>query len=196
MPYMTMPCKVDSGNQVMVVAGFEVFPNKVHEGAPGRLCLKGVADLKPLAGGVVGVNVNYMELAVLNVEGSQLFQRADVFIYLADVGLRVTIGFPFLIRYNSMLVPQCEYLVPDEVLNKYLKFVSGLEEDASCALCGSSYSCVHLLSARPLQNSFENWRHALRRIRSPVRRKRPNSVTVCRSCVVCTLRAEPLTLNR
>ena len=142
MPYMTMPCMVDSGNQVIVVAGFEVFPNKLHEGAPHRLCLKGVGQDSPLAGGAVGVNVNYMGLAVLNVDGLQLFQCADAFIYLADVGLRVIIGFPFLIRYNLMLVPQCEYLVPGEVLHKYLRFVSALEEDVSCALCRPSHPCL------------------------------------------------------
>ena len=196
MPYMTMPCMVDSGNQVIVVAGFEVFPNKLHEGAPRRLCLKGVGQNSPLAGGAMGVNVNYMELAVLNVDGLQLFRCADVFLYLADVGPRVIIGFPFLIRYNLMLVPQCEYLVPGEVLNKYLRFVSALEEDVSCALCRPSHPCVHHLFARRLQNSFEDWRHEVERIRSRMRRKRPNSVTVCRSGVVCTLRAEPLTLSR
>ena len=40
--YMTMPCMVSSGNRVIVVAGFQVYSKKLHEGAPGRLCLKGV----------------------------------------------------------------------------------------------------------------------------------------------------------
>ena len=179
----------------MVVAGFDVFPNKLHKRAPRRLCPKGVGQDSPLAGGAVRVNVNYMELVVLNVDGLQLFQCADVFFYLADVGPRVIIGFPFLIRYNLMLVPQCEYRVPGEVLNKYLRFVSGLEEDVLCALCGPSQPCVYHLFARRLQNSFEDWRNEVGRIRSRMRRKRRNSVTVCRSGVVCTSRAEPLTLS-
>ena len=195
-PYMTMSCMVDSRNQVIVVAGFEVFPNKLHVGAPRRLCLKGVEQNSSLAGGAVGVNVDYMELAVLNIDGLQLFQCAEVFIYLADVGPRAIIGFPFVIRYNLPLVPQFEYLVPGEVLNKYLSFVSGLEEDVSCALCRPSHPCVHHFFALRLQNSFEDWRHGVGRIRSQMRRKRPNSVKVCHSGVVCTLRAEPLTLSR
>ena len=105
---------------MIVVAGFEVFPNKLHEATPRRLCLRGVGQNSPLAGGAVGLNVNYLELAVLNIDGFQLFRCADVFFYLADEGPRVIIGFPFVIRYNLMLVPQCEYLVPGEVLNNDL----------------------------------------------------------------------------
>ena len=137
-----------------------------------------------------------MELAVLNVDGLQMFQCADDFIYVADVGPRVIIGFPLLLRYNLMLVPQCEYFVPGEALKRYFGFGSGLGEDLSCALCRPSHACVHHLFAGCLQRSLEVWRLEVGRIRSRMRHKRPSSVTVCRSIVVYTLCAEPLMLSR
>ena len=110
------------------------------------------------------VYTDRMELAVLNVSGLLLFQCSDVFIYLADVGSRVIIGFPFLIRYNLVLVPQCDYLVPGEVLNKYLKFVSGMQEDDDCTLCRPSSPCVHHIFAHSLQKSSDDWRCECNRI--------------------------------
>ena len=199
MQCMALPCMVDSGNQVIVVAGFEVFPSKLHEGAPRRLNLKGVGQNSPLAGGTVGVYTDRMELAVLNVSGLQLFQCSDVFIYLADVGPRVIIGFPFLIRYNLVLVPQCDYLVPGEVLNKYLKFVSGMQEDDDCTLCRPSSPCVHHIFAHSLQKSSDDWRCECNRIRQRVRmiQRRPQPVSVCSEGVVCSLRSSsPLTVRR
>ena len=151
-PSMTMPCMVDSGNKVIVVAGFDGFQKNLHEGAPCGLCLKSVGQNWPLPGGAVGVDMNHMELAVLNVAGLQFFQCADFSIHLDDVGARVIIESPYLIPYNLMPLPQCEYLVPGDVLNTYFRFSSRLEGDISYVLCRPSHRCVHDLFARRLQN--------------------------------------------
>ena len=112
----------------------------------------------------MGVYTDHMELAALNVGGLQLCQCSDVFFYLAHVGPRVIVGFPFLIRYNLVPVPQCDYLVPGEVLNKYLKFVSGMQGDDDCILCRPSSPCVHHIFAHSLQKSSDNWRCECNRI--------------------------------
>ena len=135
MQCMALPCIVDWGNHVIVVTGFDFSRSKLQEGDRRRLNLKGVGQNSPLAGGTVGVYTDRMELAVPNVSGLQLFQCSDVFIYLADVGPRVIIGFPFLIRCNLVPFRQSDYLVPCEVPNKYLEFVFGMQEDDDCTLC-------------------------------------------------------------
>ena len=74
----------DTGNEVIVVAGWELFPEQFWEGATQRFQLPGVGE-KELEGGkyVVGTDI------IVPVQrGSQVVMArcADCLVYLASVG--------------------------------------------------------------------------------------------------------------
>ena len=158
---MALPCMVAFGNQVIAVAGFEVFLRRLHDGAPRCLNLNGAGHNSPLVGSTMGVYTDRMQLAILNISGLQLFQISDAFIHLADVGLRVII--PFLIRYNPTLVPQGGYFVR-EVFNKHPKFFSGMQKDSDSTLCCSSSPCLHHTFAHSFRKSSNDWRCECKRV--------------------------------
>ena len=100
----------------MAVGGYQLFPKEVWETAPRVVKLIG-AGRAPIKGGYKGVRVS-VDLPVAGRNGLMLLRCMNVFIYMADIGPRILLGFPFLLSYNLAFIPTSDYLVPLEDFKK------------------------------------------------------------------------------
>ena len=95
---------VDTGSKIEALAGFELFDKGALEDAqrPVALIEAGKSRIK---GGNQGVTVN-LTLPVCKTDGSIVkYKCLRVFIYVADIGRKLILGFPFFLRYNLFVVP-------------------------------------------------------------------------------------------
>ena len=103
----------DTGNEVIVVAGWEPFPEQFWEVATQPFRLLGVGE-KELEG---GKHAFRSDIIVPVQRGSQVVMAccADCFGYLASVGPRAILGLPFFARYGLVVLPdpECFALVED-----------------------------------------------------------------------------------
>ena len=97
----------DTGNEVIVVAGWELFPEQFREVATQPFRLLGVGE-KELEGGKYVVR---SDIIVPVQRGSQVVMArcADCLVYLASVGPRAILGLPFFARYGLVFLsdPGC-----------------------------------------------------------------------------------------
>ena len=93
----------DTGNEVIVVAGWEFFPEQFREVATQPFQLLGVGE-KELEGGKYVVQ---SDIIVPVQRGSQVVMAhcADCLVYLASVGPRAILGLPFFARYGIVVLP-------------------------------------------------------------------------------------------
>ena len=103
----------DTGNEVIVVAGWELFAEQFREVATQQFRLLGVGE-KELEGGKYVVRSG---IIVPVQRGSQVVMArcADCLVYLASVGPRVILGLRFVARYGLVVLPDpgCFALVED-----------------------------------------------------------------------------------
>ena len=109
LPEKQHPALVDTGAQIEVLAGEELFPQEALLDAPNPVQLITVGR-KPLSGGRKGVIATVRVLAE-TPDGLQVYKCVPVFIHVAAIGPRLIIGFPFLLRYGLAVVPGKETLV-------------------------------------------------------------------------------------
>ena len=103
----------DTGNEVIVVAGWELFPEQFREEAYQPFRLLGVGQ-KELEGGKYLVRSDI----IVPVQRSSQFVMphcAGYLVYLASVGRRAVLGLPFFARYGFPVLPDpgCFALVED-----------------------------------------------------------------------------------
>ena len=103
----------DNGNEVIVVAGWELLPEQFREVATQPFRLLGVGE-KELEGGKYVVR---SDIIVPVQRGSQVVMArcADCLVYLASVGPRAILGLPFFAWYGLVVLPDpgCFALVED-----------------------------------------------------------------------------------
>ena len=103
----------DTGNEVIVVAGWELFPERFREVATQPFRLLGVGE-KELEGEKYVVR---SDIIVPVQRGSQFLMArcADCLVYLASVGPQAILGLPFFARYGLVVLPDpgCFALVED-----------------------------------------------------------------------------------
>ena len=103
----------DTGNEVIVVAGWELFPEQFREMATQPFRLHGVGE-KELEGGKYVV---WSDIIVPVQRGSKVVMArcTDCLVYLASVGPRAILGLPFFARYRLVVLPDpgCFALVED-----------------------------------------------------------------------------------
>ena len=103
----------DTGSEVIVVAGWELFPKQFREVATQPFQLLGVGE-KELEGGKYVVR---SDMIVPVESGSRVLMAccADCLVYLASVGPRAILGLPFFARYGLVVLPDpgCFALVED-----------------------------------------------------------------------------------
>ena len=109
LPEKQHPALVDTGAQIEVLAGEELFPQEALLDAPNPVQLITVGK-KPLSGGHKGVITTVRVLAE-TPDGLQVYKCVQVFIHVAAIGPRLIIGCPFLLRYGLAVVPGKETLV-------------------------------------------------------------------------------------
>ena len=112
LPPLQVTTLSDIGCQIMAVGGRQLFPQSVVEKAPRAVRLVG-AGRTPIPGGDKGVTFT-MDIPIMGKRGPVLFRCHNVFIYLADIGNRVLLGFPFFSQYTLAFIPSVELLVPVE----------------------------------------------------------------------------------
>ena len=93
----------DTGNVVIVVADWELFPERFREEATQPFRLLGVGE-KELEGGKY---VGRSDIIVSVQRGSHVVMArcADCLVYLASVGPRAILGLPFFARYGLVVLP-------------------------------------------------------------------------------------------
>ena len=103
----------DTGNEGIVVAGWELFPEQFWEVANQPFPLLGVGE-KGLEGGKYVVR---SDIIVPVQRGSRVVMArcANCLVYLASVGARAIPGLPFFARYGHVVPPDlgCFALVED-----------------------------------------------------------------------------------
>ena len=103
----------DTGNEVIVVAGWELFPEQFREVATQPFRLLGIGE-KELEGGKYVVR---SDIIVPVQRGSQVVMArcAGCLVYLVSVGPRAILGLPFFARYGLVVLPDpgCFALVED-----------------------------------------------------------------------------------
>ena len=103
----------DTGDEVIVVAGWELFPEQFREVATQPFRLLGVGE-KELEG---GKHVVRSDIIVPVQRGSQVMMArcADCLVYLASVGPRAILGLLFFAWYGLAVLPdpRCFALVED-----------------------------------------------------------------------------------
>ena len=103
----------DIDNEVIVVAGWELFPETLWEVVTQPLRLLGVGG-KELEGGKYVVR---SDIIVPVQRGSQVVMArcVDYVVYLASVGPRAILGLPFFARYGPVVLPDagCFAVVED-----------------------------------------------------------------------------------
>ena len=100
---------VDTGAQIDVLAGEELFPEEALMDAPNLVQLITVGK-KPLSGRRRG-GIATVRVLAETPDGFQVFKCMQVFIHVAPIGPGLIIGFPFLLRYWLAVVPGKETLV-------------------------------------------------------------------------------------
>ena len=107
------PSLGETSNEVIVVAGWEFFPEQIREVATQPFRLLGVGE-KELEGGKYVVR---SDIIVPVQRGSQVVMArcADCLVFLASVGLRAILGLPLFARYGLAILPApgCFALVED-----------------------------------------------------------------------------------
>ena len=103
----------DTGNEVIVVAGWERFPEQFREDATEPFRLLGVGE-KELEGGKYVVRSDIIVPVQRDSQGV-MARCADCLVFLASVGPRAILGFPFFARYGLVVLldPGCFALVED-----------------------------------------------------------------------------------
>ena len=109
LPEKQHPALVDTGAQIEVLAGEELFPQEALLDAPNPVQFITVGR-KPLSEGRKGVIATVGVLAE-TPDALQVYKCVQVFIHVAAIGPRLIIGFPFLLRYGLAVVPAKETLV-------------------------------------------------------------------------------------
>ena len=109
LPEKQHPALVDTGAQIEVLAGDKRFPQEALLDAPNPVQLITVGR-KPLSGGHKGVIATVRVLAETH-DGLQVCKFVQVFIHVAAIGPRLTVGFSFLLRDGLAVVPGKETLV-------------------------------------------------------------------------------------
>ena len=103
----------DTCNEVVVVSGWELFPEQFREEATQPMRLFGARE-KELEGGKYVVR---SDVIVPVQRGSQVVMArcAGCLVYLASVGPRAILGLPFFARYGLVVLPDpgCFALVED-----------------------------------------------------------------------------------
>ena len=103
----------DTGNEVIVVAGWELFPESFREVATQPFRLLGVGE-KEFEGAKYVVR---SDIVVPVQRGSQftMARCANCLVFLASVGPRDILGLPFFARYGLVVLPHpgCFALVED-----------------------------------------------------------------------------------
>ena len=103
----------DTGNEVIWVAGWEIFPEHFREDATQPFRLLGVGEKELEAEKYVAQS----DIIVPVQRGSQFVMArcADGLVYLASVGPRAILGLPFFARYGLVILPEwgCFALVED-----------------------------------------------------------------------------------
>ena len=103
----------DTGNEVIVVAGWELFPEPFREVANQPFRLLGVGE-KELDGGNYVVRSDII-VPVQRASQVVMARCADCLVYLASVGPRAILGLLFFARYGLVVLPDpgCFALVED-----------------------------------------------------------------------------------
>ena len=122
---------IDSGSQVLAVAGFGVLPLSLRTQAPHKFALMGVGP-NQLQGGYRG---HWVSMRLPAVQGDEVTTAycTDLFIHEADIGPRIILGFPFLARYWFALLPSSKHLVYEECLHACVPHVPLPPVQAMCS---------------------------------------------------------------
>ena len=115
---MAVPTLVDTGCQVLILAGFELFSTAVLQKAPQPIVLVH-AGRSTISGGQMGVFVT-LSIPVITPDGIRIFKCINAFVHVADIGPRLIVGYPFLLQYGSAVVPGQPGLVqiPDRLIRR------------------------------------------------------------------------------
>ena len=94
----------DTGNEVILVAGWELFPERFRQEATQPFRQLGVGGKELEAGAKY---VFRSDIIVPVQRGSQVViaRRANCLAYVASVGLRAILGLPFFARYGLVVLP-------------------------------------------------------------------------------------------
>ena len=93
---------VDTGCQVLILAGFELFSTAVLQKAPQPIVLVH-AGRSTISGGQMGVFVT-LSTPVITPDGIRIFKCINALVHVAD-GPCLIVGYPALIQYGLAVVP-------------------------------------------------------------------------------------------
>ena len=115
---MAVPTLVDTGCQVLILAGFELSSTAVLQKAPQPIVLVH-AGRSTITGGQMGVFVT-VSILVITPDGIRIFKCINAFVHVADIGPRLIVGYPFLLQYGLAVVPGQLGLVqiPDRLIRR------------------------------------------------------------------------------
>ena len=99
-----IPALCDSGSQVPLIAGYELFDESALEDAPLPIVLVG-AGKSCLRAGSKGVRVNLL-IPICEQDGTlRKLLCTEVFVCVANIGKQLIIGYPFMVHYGLAIAP-------------------------------------------------------------------------------------------
>ena len=115
---MPVPTSVDTGCQVLILAGFELFSTAVLQKAPQRI-ISVHAGRSTFSGGQMAAFVN-LSIPVTTAERIMIFKCNNAFVHVADMEPSLIVGYPFLLQYGLAPVPGQPGLVqiPDRLIRR------------------------------------------------------------------------------
>ena len=103
-PLLTIGALADTSSEMEAVAGRGLFPPHSLEDAKKTVALIG-AGRSRIHGGSQGVSVHITEPMCRNDGTLVRYKCLHDFLYVADTGKKIILGFPFFARYNLGVVP-------------------------------------------------------------------------------------------
>ena len=109
---LNFQCVIDTGCEALGVIGYELVPEMVRSRADSPIRLVG-AGSNPLKGGTHCIR-GALLLPIAH-DGEYVRARCDdAVLYIADIGPRVIVGYPLLIRYGLAILPGKDTLTFEE----------------------------------------------------------------------------------
>ena len=123
----------DTGSEMEALVGRGLFPPHLLENAQKAVALTGARKSR-IHGGSQGVTV-HNTIPVCRKDGTLVrYKCLLVFVYVADIGKKIILGFPFFLRYNLCVVPGMPTLMQ---VPRFVNSKKGLPRKLRCTRAAS-----------------------------------------------------------
>ena len=127
-PPLNIEALADTGSEMEALAGRGLFPPHLLEDAQKPVALIGAGKSR-IHGGSQGVTV-HITVPVCREDGTLVrYKCSRVFLYVADIGKKMILGFPFFLRYNLCVVPGMPTFMQ---VPRFVKSKKGLPRKIRC----------------------------------------------------------------